>query len=157
MTFSAKTFSQLSLPLNFSYVATNDSDQTCTFYPMLPSEPSLTLALCQQGRIGTTAARTKRFTPTESDLVSPPNHVAKNLYLTLPPPLSPPFSCLFPPEHRLQDCWTDRNETYSNRRHKRKLPHRAPPKLGLAVYTHRHLCSVRLCVRIYSIYVALSC
>ena len=29
MTFPAKTFSQLSLPLNFSYVATNDSDQTC--------------------------------------------------------------------------------------------------------------------------------
>ncbi|KIP02714.1 hypothetical protein PHLGIDRAFT_26467 [Phlebiopsis gigantea 11061_1 CR5-6] len=28
MTFPAKTFSQLSLPLNFSYVATNTSDQT---------------------------------------------------------------------------------------------------------------------------------
>jgi hypothetical protein len=29
MTFPAKQFSQLSVPLNFSYVATNDSDQTC--------------------------------------------------------------------------------------------------------------------------------
>lgn len=32
MTFPAKKFSQLSLPLNFSYVATNDSDQTCAYF-----------------------------------------------------------------------------------------------------------------------------
>lgn len=60
-TFPAKTFSNLNLPLNFTYVATNDSDTTCerkTFRPInLPIHKCLHSAL--QGQTGTTRAKTK--------------------------------------------------------------------------------------------------
>lgn len=35
-TFPAKSFPQLNMPLNFTYVATNDSDQTCGFCTLFP-------------------------------------------------------------------------------------------------------------------------
>ena len=52
----AKSFPDVLLPLNFTYVATNSSDQTCQFY--LLSILNLLTPLIQT-KTGTTAARTK--------------------------------------------------------------------------------------------------
>jgi hypothetical protein len=53
----AKSFPDILLPLNFTYVATNSSDQTCQFYLLSLLSNPLTLSI--QTKTGTTAARTK--------------------------------------------------------------------------------------------------
>ena len=62
MTFPAKQFTQLSVPLNFSYVASNTSDQTCK-WPKIVYRPCCCSSRFQ-GQTGTTAAETKRSRPT---------------------------------------------------------------------------------------------
>lgn len=57
MTFSAKKFTPLSFPLNFSYIATNDSDQTCKSNSMNDLKESLT------GPKGTTGTMVAEILP----------------------------------------------------------------------------------------------
>ena len=65
----AKKFIQIDLPLNFSYVATNTSDQTCKYKPsMCDDMPWLTCFM--QGITGMMVAGTLPITQTANDLVS---------------------------------------------------------------------------------------
>ena len=61
LTVPAKQFTQIQVPMNFSYVANNNSDITCGFFLRLLSlRMQLTLTpRCFQGRTGTTPAETR--------------------------------------------------------------------------------------------------
>ncbi len=59
MTFPAKQFTQISIPLNFSFIATNDSDMTCTDNLSCPSYGSNAYA----GNNWYNACRNSAFAP----------------------------------------------------------------------------------------------